>query len=115
MSCNAVLTAWLVHVQALWEHLEGPAAAYWQTMLLEWPALHRKLVARRCRLPADLQHIFGIRPRAGAAPIMRCGDGGTCRHVGAGSASAEQMAILFHWPDLSFWTPTREHLVSDAC
>ena len=70
MSCNAVLAAWLVHVQALWEDLEGPAAAHWQAMLLEWPALHRKLVARRCRLPADLQHIFGIRPRAGAAPIM---------------------------------------------
>lgn len=51
--------------QALWEALEGAEAAAGHAMRSDWRSLHRKLVARRCRLAADLQQVFGIRPRAG--------------------------------------------------
>lgn len=58
------IRAWSA-AQVLWQELGGPEAVEWQTMRGDWRALHRKLVARRCRLAADLQHIFGVRPRAG--------------------------------------------------
>ena len=52
-------------LQDFYIHLEGPASEYLQAMRMDWQQLHRKLVARRCRLVADVQNLYDIQPKTG--------------------------------------------------
>lgn len=52
-------------MQASLGGFEGREAESWTALQLSWHALHRKLVARRCRLVSELQDIFKIQPRTG--------------------------------------------------
>jgi len=54
--------------QDVWGHSERPEADYCSSMVADWRALHRKLVARRCRLVADVQRVYDIQPHTGAPP-----------------------------------------------